>query len=114
MQILKQKKKLLKFFGGIENDTRKNMGTHKRRKKTKKGIPRPHSRLRGLGRKTQRKLPGGLLGMNNKVKEEYKYWLKKLDQTDQHNEKKEIIQKLISLEQTTNQAYGIKTGGTHT
>ena len=51
---------------------------------------------------------------NSKIKEEYKYWLKKLDQTNQHNEKKEIIQKLISLEQTTNQAYGIKTGGTHT
>ena len=51
---------------------------------------------------------------NSKIKEEYKYWLKKLDQTNQHNEKKEIIQKLISLEQTTNHAYGIKTGGTHT
>lgn len=49
---------------------------------------------------------------NNKVKQEYKYWLKKLEQTNQHNEKKQIIQKLISLEQTVNQAYGIK--GTRT
>ena len=51
---------------------------------------------------------------NNKVKQEYKYWLTKLDQTDHHHEKKEIIQKLISLEQTVNQAYGIKNGGTRT